>query len=276
MQKVPQSAQLAYETRGQGPLVILLHGLAASRRDWNWLLPELVAAGYSGCAVDLPGHGESLKPARTEMYHYDRLYQTVAEWLERCPASLLLVGHSLGGYISLRFAGEHPGRVRGLVLIDPMYAREQITWLLRPLSKQAALGELALRLAPGWFLKAAMIVEPRMAKCYQPPVRNQMVADLKRASPKIMHIVKGFKSLLPDAAQVQAPVLLLWGENDLTLAPASFPRLAQALPNVQTCAIPGSLHQPHRSHPEQTNPLIIKFLKGLSKEAAHDRATDTA
>ncbi|MBI3737910.1 MAG: alpha/beta fold hydrolase, partial [Chloroflexi bacterium] len=60
-------------SKGKGSPVILIHGLAASLHDWDFLLPELDKAGYAGYALDLLGHGESPKPDSRE-YEMDWLF----------------------------------------------------------------------------------------------------------------------------------------------------------------------------------------------------------
>jgi pimeloyl-ACP methyl ester carboxylesterase len=98
-----------YVSYGEGPPVILIHGMAASLQDWDEFIPSLVSRGYRAIALDLPGHGESVKPEEPQHYHVDALYATLRDWigslhLEGPP---LLVGHSLGGYLSLAYA-RHP------------------------------------------------------------------------------------------------------------------------------------------------------------------------
>ena len=57
-----------YEKQGDGPPAILIHGMGASLRQWDYLMPQLAAAGFSAYALDLPGHGDSLKPEAAEHY----------------------------------------------------------------------------------------------------------------------------------------------------------------------------------------------------------------
>ena len=52
-----------YEIKGDGPVMILLHGMSTSHKDWRLLWPELVKAGYRVVLADLLGHGDSAKPA---------------------------------------------------------------------------------------------------------------------------------------------------------------------------------------------------------------------
>ena len=87
-----------YVRRGRGSPVILAHGLAASLHDWDDLLPELEAAGFSGFALDLLGHGESYKPFSPHEYTVKKVFDHFSTWIDSLflQESLILVGHSLG------------------------------------------------------------------------------------------------------------------------------------------------------------------------------------
>jgi pimeloyl-ACP methyl ester carboxylesterase len=105
-----------YWVAGSGPPLILLHGLGESAHDWRWVIPAF-ALTYRVYALDMPGSGESAKPA----VNYTPAYLTrmVIGFLDALgigPA--LMIGHSLGGLIALRLAVYQPERVRALVLVD--------------------------------------------------------------------------------------------------------------------------------------------------------------
>jgi pimeloyl-ACP methyl ester carboxylesterase len=123
-----------YVCQGDGPPVILVHGIAASLSDWEFLSPELSSAGYCSYALDLLGHGESPKPDHDEHYHFLSLYQHLYDWIEglQLKAPPVLIGHSLGGFLCLNYALERPMSLQGLVLINPFYSRQQLSPALRP------------------------------------------------------------------------------------------------------------------------------------------------
>ena len=110
----------------------MIHGLAASLHDWDYLLPELVKAGYAGYALDLLGHGDSPKPD-VRGYQVDWLFDHFLFWLESLhfKQPSVLIGHSVGGYLALEFARRFPGQTRGLILIDPVYSLGQFPGFMR-------------------------------------------------------------------------------------------------------------------------------------------------
>jgi alpha-beta hydrolase superfamily lysophospholipase len=65
----------SYLTAGlQGEPVILVHGMAASYHDWDYLMPTLTSRGFGSFALDILRHGDSCKPHRSEQYTGENLY----------------------------------------------------------------------------------------------------------------------------------------------------------------------------------------------------------
>jgi pimeloyl-ACP methyl ester carboxylesterase len=248
--------------RGDGPPVLLIHGMAASLYDWEKLIPALAISGYRAYALDLLGHGESVKPEDVGQYRIEALFAYLKEWIDKLDLETppVLVGHSLGGYLSLVYAQSHPDKVRGLVLIDPLYSDSQLSPFMRLIRRRPALGVKAWRAIPDWVIHTVMGWEPATAFHFTPESRQQIVDDYKRAAPQILYITQFIPDLTPILPDINTPALILWGEKDLTLKPASFPRLAEALPNATSQSIQGCGHQPHIGKPEKVNQLVISFI----------------
>jgi pimeloyl-ACP methyl ester carboxylesterase len=240
----------------------LIHGLAASLYEWTGLIPELASHGFAAHALDLLGHGESAKPDNPRLYHVDSIYRHFQDWLDSLSLDSppILIGHSLGGYLSLVRAIRHPEAVRCLVLIDPYFDSGQLSLPLRLASRQPALGEKVVRAAPQWLIQAAMSLYPVTAAYFPRETRWRVADDCKRASPYFAYITYDIPDLTGSLLKVNVPVLVIWGERDQSLRPSSFPRLVQNLPNATGYPIPATGHQPHISKPELTNHLILEFL----------------
>lgn len=98
----------------QKPLVVLSHGIGGSSKSLSCLSPIF---SDKAVAYDFPGHGNAAAPKEYgPNIAYDTLCQVISSQQQQRP--LLLIGYSLGGYVSLRYAVEHPSRVAGLVLIS--------------------------------------------------------------------------------------------------------------------------------------------------------------
>ena len=255
-------SQINHAQLGEGPPVILLHGLAASLYNWQALLPELAAAGFQAFAPDLPGHGGSAWLEGPQAYRVERIYNELAAWMAglELKGPLRLVGHSLGGYISLQYALRHPGQIARLVLIDPFYSPAQLSRLLRPLLQRPRLGERAIRHVPSELIHTALGWDPTHNGDFTPAIRQQIADDYKRADPHIMYLLPSVSDLTAELEAVTMPVQVIWGKNDLTLDPRSFPRLVQALPDAHGHPIPRCGHQPHVGKPKLVNRLVVEFI----------------
>jgi pimeloyl-ACP methyl ester carboxylesterase len=262
MKRRNENDRLHYISQGDGPPALLIHGIAASCYDWESLLPELAGAGYRAYALDLPGHGESPKPDDVKFYLASAIYAELHAWIERQSfgQSLLLIGHSLGGYLALQYALDHQQDVRALVLIDPFYNLQQVTPILRRLSRRPEIGERVLSTVPEWLINAVMGLDPASVSRFSGTARQQIAADFKRASPHILHIPASTRDLTSELHRIYPPALVLWGEKDLTLSPPSFQKLVSLLPNARGCSLDGCGHQPHIGKPEVVNRLVLEFL----------------
>ncbi len=113
---------LSGEQAGEGPPVVLLHGLTATRRYVVMGSRLLERSGYRVIAYDARGHGHSTPaPAPTE-YHYEHLAEDLRAVLDALDAPrALLAGASMGALTALSFALAHPSRVAALGVITPAY-----------------------------------------------------------------------------------------------------------------------------------------------------------
>lgn len=258
--------ELHYITRGGGRPVILVHGIAASHSEWGHLIPDLAACGYHVYAPDLPGHGNSPKPGDAQYYQVESLLVQLETWIEslNLQEPPLLIGHSLGGYLGLAYARDHSGEVRGLVLINPLYSPRQLSPVLNLMRKRPQLGEKALRATPKWVIQALVHLDPSAATQFSPQIRQQIAADYKRASPNIVYLTQSLPDMTASLPLVKAPTLVIWGEKDLSLNPASFPELVKLLPNAAGCPIAGCGHQPHLCKHQEVNRLVLEFMNSAA------------
>lgn len=261
-------------SKGSGLPIVMIHGVAASLHDWDALTPALTAASYQTYAIDLPGHGESFKAANPNQYTPQAIYKDVETWIEslNLPAPFFIAGHSLGGYITLSYALDHPDKIRGLMLFAPWYTSEQIPHTLRYANRWPGLAEKLLFMAPLKIIQVLTGWDPITRLTFSEEARRQVALDYKRASPNVMNIPRITIDLYPLVHQLNVPVLVVWGENDLTLKPGSFPPLVKALPKARGYAVANAGHQPHIGNTAIVNPLVLDFLKSVTVDGdGHSR-----
>jgi 3-oxoadipate enol-lactonase len=123
---VGEAPALRGEAAGEGPPIVLCHGITATRRYVHHGSRALERAGHRVIAYDARGHGESDPAPPGEGYGYPWL----VEDLERVVAAevgegrFVLAGHSMGAHTAVAYALRHPDRLTGLVVIGPVYAGE--------------------------------------------------------------------------------------------------------------------------------------------------------
>ncbi len=261
-------------SRGHGSPVVLIHGLAASLHDWDMLVPLLVESGYSAHALDLLGHGESAKP-RKPAYEMAWLVDHFAGWLDGLKLSEppVLIGHSLGGYVALEYARRYPERVRGLILADPFYSNSQLPAVLRLAYAHPALSSFFMQHVPGWGIRLAIDIASlsmRHSKgglhALPEAVRAQSTLDYMQTAPATYAILKAELNLTPYLAAIQVPTLVLWGEGDHTLTPASFEELVRRLPQA-TGKSRRTGHVLHQAEADWFNQQVLRFLEKLKDDA---------
>lgn len=262
-----------YVQQGEGEPIILVHGLAASLHDWDDLLPELSTSGYAGYALDLLGHGESEKPRNVHDYTVEKAFVHFEDWVETLGRSepLTLVGHSLGGSLVLMYALRYPERVRALVLINPFFATEQLSPILRKMFHHQLINSSLIERTPYRVFRFLVdmtsfnyYIGHRESHVLPEHIRYQTALDYKRAASGIYNLPRTLPSLTVDLSHVTQPTLLLWGGRDQTLAPSSFQKLAKMLPNLKMShEFPICGHVPHQCHPADLNPIVLQFLKDI-------------
>ncbi len=268
-----------YFTAGNDGLpLVLLHGVSASALDWSWVLPKL-AARHRVYAPDFPGYGESAKPNRE--YTPEFLKQFVVDFLDALGIErAVLVGNSLGGLVSLRFALSRPEQVAALVLVDssglgyavnpalsqltlPLYGEAAIAWCQTPLgAKQRSWLRTSLLFArPSQVPDVWLEEQERMAQ--MPGFLKATVSSLRAQ----LNIFGQYQVLLDSLGQLQMPTLVVWGTDDLVLPKEQGQDAVSRLQQGHLALIPDCGHLPHIERPELFTDELSKFLAGVAFSA---------
>jgi len=259
--------KVAYITAGSGRPVLLLYGLGTTSETWGATIRTL-AKTRRIVAPDLWGHGDSGGSRRL------RKIEPLVEAVEALCDTLgvdatVVVVHSLGGLVAVRFALAHKDRVTKLALVDAGGIGREMSWLLR----------LASIPVVGWlvFSPATLVVKLYGWRAFNPPddVKISLLKSLHRS--RVTHISadavrRSVRSsaerlgpasesfLLPRLHEIEVPVIVYWGEQDRLFPVSQLDGLAEASPQVEVHLFPDVGHRPYAEIPELFNTLLGDFL----------------
>jgi pimeloyl-ACP methyl ester carboxylesterase len=259
---------IAIEASGEGPPLVLLHGIGTSRAVWRRALPEL-AARRRVLTLDLPGFGDS--PWERRGYELDAVAQAIAAALaEGAKPPFDLLGTSLGGAIALLLARRSPELVRRLVLAAPAGFAPRGPLLARAAGAvagpvlarrhllEAASGSATARL----LLLGPAVDDPRGLPAEDARLMLRACRGAGRLSEALAAVLRA--DLRPELERLHAPLGLIWGERDRMVPIATLEtivRLAPRRPVVERIA--GAGHVPQVERPVQFAAAVERVLARL-------------
>jgi pimeloyl-ACP methyl ester carboxylesterase len=250
---------LPYDEAGSGEVVLLLHAGVADRSMWREHLDWLAEAGFRAVALDLPGFGEAVVADGLQAPWND-----VLEALKRLAvARAVLVGNSLGAAVALRAAAVAPSAVSALVLISPPPLEPHPSPALR-----AAWDAENTALKRGDIDAAVAAVVAAWTQPHAPEALRDRVASMQRRAFELQ-VAAGEVQEAPDPlelhpeilADLQIPVLLATGEDDMVDFRDSAEQLAAVLPLAQLALIRGAGHLAPLEAPDEFKQLLLDFLR---------------
>ncbi len=250
----------AFATDGDGPPVVLVHGLGLNRHMWDG---QLAALGRRFFVVryDLLGHGDSDKPEGP--YRMERFVDQLSALIDGLKLdSCALVGFSLGGLIVQAFTLAHPGRVSALAILNSAHDRSDAerAAVLERVEQAARFGpeatvEAALE---RWFTPDFAARRPDVLD----RVRGWITANDPRVYPEIYRLMaEGDAALARPIAAIGCPTLVLTCEDDLGNTPEMARRMAALIPGARAEIIPRLRHMGLVEDPEGINSLLAPFLE---------------
>ncbi len=271
--------RVGFRKAGEGPLIVLLHGITSTSHVWVEVMAEL-ADRYTVVAPDLLGHGRSAKPRGD--YSLGAYASGGRDLLGMLGFERgTVVGHSLGGGIALQFAYQFPEYCERLVLVSSGGLGKEVHPLLRAATLPGS--ELVLPLiTPDWALRAGAVVGGALER-----------VGLK-AGPDLAEAARGYASLAdhgareafvhtlravidPRGQRVSAtdrlylaervPTLIVWGEED-PIIPAQHGRDArERIPGSRLVEIPGAGHWPQLDDPATFVSELTGFIETTEPHA---------
>lgn len=250
------SGRIAYVCRGQGPAVLLLHGLGSSSLDWQPQIEHL-ARHFRVYALDLRGHGQSA-PLRAPVSMAE-LAGDVADFIRALDIEpCVLVGISMGGMLTFQLLADHPELLRAAAVVNSAPSFPLDSWKIRA---QVWL-RLVLVRALGLPTLARLLAGKLFPKAEQQALREQLIERIagndRTSYLHAMRAIPGW-SALPRAAQADIPLLVVAGDRDYT--PLAYKRAyVGQLRNARLEVIEDSGHATPLDQPQRLNQLLQAFI----------------
>jgi pimeloyl-ACP methyl ester carboxylesterase len=261
-----------YVKAGNGPVLVLLHGILGSRRSWAELI-SLLEQDFTVIAPDLLGHGDSAKPRGDYSLgaHAGRLRDLLdALEVER----VTLVGHSLGGGVAMQFVWLFPQRCERLVLVSSGGLGRDVSPILRAPTLPGAEWVLPL-ISQSWLLRGGELLVgqlrhvglrsgPDLEELWRGYVslgdaetRRAFLATIRTVVDPGGQTVSALEWL---PALARTPTLLVWGARDRLIPVAHGVAAQQAIPGSRLEVFEQAGHLPHLSDPPRFAALLQDFV----------------
>jgi pimeloyl-ACP methyl ester carboxylesterase len=269
---------------GEGPPLVLVHGLGGSHLNWIHVAHRL-AERHRVVAIDLAGFGLTPPAGRkaTVQANQRLLDDFVAAISPNEPVGL--IGNSMGGLVSILQAAANPASAHALVLVNPalpladagavnVFTMQRLFVPLIPGVGEAAMSRYYARATPEQQLTqtlAAVTADPsslpthgRELNLEMIRLRKQMdwaVPSFLQASRSIAGVLVRRKAFRKTLAAIECPVLLIHGEEDAIVSPASAEWAIEQRPDWQFELLAGIGHVPQLEAPELFGDLVENFLR---------------
>jgi pimeloyl-ACP methyl ester carboxylesterase len=246
--RIKQEQDFQYFEAGEGPVLMLLHGLMGTLSNWEHVVTSF-SKDHKVVVPILPIYDSETKEKAT--------LEGLLEYLERFIdykgySDMVLTGNSLGGHLALMYTLRHPGNVKKLILTGSSGLYEN------------TMGNSFPRRGDYEFIRE------RVAYTFyqQEVVTKELVDevyDVVQSIPKSLRIVSLARSaqknnLSEHLHKISTPTLLIWGKNDTITPPETARQFSHLIPNSRLCYIDKCGHVPMMEQPRRFNTYMREFL----------------
>jgi pimeloyl-ACP methyl ester carboxylesterase len=255
--------EIAYRAMGAGPPVVLVHGTPSRSLVWRRVAPVL-ARRRRVVAFDLLGFGDSERHVEQDVSlvaHGEVLAELIEQLELDRPA---LVGHDIGGAIALRAHLIEEVPVAQLALIDAVVLAPWITPRTREMQSQVE------RWATDPELEATIVAHLRSAttRALAPDVFQGLFGQWEGEQGRALYLrnlaqfdERHTEEFEPRLASIEAPTLVVWGEQDAWLPVETSERVAARIPGAERVVIPGAGHFCMEDDPDRVAAELDAFLR---------------
>jgi pimeloyl-ACP methyl ester carboxylesterase len=271
----------AFVKMGQGPALLLLHGLGCDHRTWLPVIAAL-ARRYTVIAPDLLGHGRSAKPRAD--YSVGGYANGMRDLLTVLGIDkVTVVGHSFGGGVAMQFAYQYPERTERMILVAPGGLGRDVSPAIRAIT------------LPGFHQVMGVVTKPGLRQLTKAGLRSLAATGLSRARDydEVAEIVESFKDpkaraairhvvcavvdwrgqvvTMADRAYLTAamPMCVIWGTEDAVIPVRHAAVAAEIAPGATVEVIANAGHFPHKDHPQRFVNIVNDFIRATEPATYH-------
>jgi len=252
----------SYAEAGNGPALVLLHGIGSAARSWAPQFAGL-ADEFRVIAWDAPGYGGStpVTPERPDASDYAAALTRLLDGLG--VEHLHLVGHSLGTVTALRFARQHAKRVRSLTLASLSSGHARLSAQDQKRLRDARFTDLEALGPRGMAQKRA----PRLLSAGATPAQMQLVLEtMSSIDPDGFRQAVWMLSAADTAADLEQlpaplPVQIVYGDADVVTTPQSIAEVARSRPDAPVRVLAGAGHAVYLEQPERFNAIVRQWAQ---------------
>jgi pimeloyl-ACP methyl ester carboxylesterase len=267
---------------GEGPPVLLIHGYGDTADGWRRVVPGLLK-DHRVVAIDMPPFGRSSAPRSGKLLDfYGEFFPALLDELKLKRTTV--IGHSLGGAVSLRLAIQHPGRVERLGLVAPAGLGSAPPWWWHALTARA--------LWQGALSIPSPLTTPLVRRGLRTFLELRLVDNPRRFDEEISHLVQMHGTgrdlklllaaghacidsysgtLLEESLALDIPLWMLWGRGDGLVPSVHARAFERAHPEAEVHVLDDCGHYPHIELPLRFNTLLSRWLNTTAPQVRKAR-----
>ncbi len=252
-QTLVKGIKVNFKVAGKGQPVLLLHGWGASSDSWKKIIEILARENFKVFCPDLPGFGETKAPKETWGVS-DYVDWTLKFMESQKLEKVILLGHSFGGRISIKFANYYPQKIKSLILCDSAGLKIEPS-----LKRKLVLGFVGfIKLITGiTFLRK---LREEFKELFYFTISS---TDYAQANIQMREVMKRViaEDLFRYLSGIKNKTLIVWGGKDKTVPVSHAHVLDKEIKNSKLEIIKNVGHSPHLKAPEELGAIILNFLK---------------
>ena len=261
--KLHHGYEMHYLEEGKGPPVVWVHGSGPGVNAYSNFAPNykvIAAAGYRSVMPDMIGFGWSSKPTGID-YTLELFVQSLREFLDQLEIRRsILIGNSLGGAISMKFAIDHPERVEKLVLMGPGGIESRETYFKMP-----GIQKMVSQFTGAGFDRKGLKGLLELLS-YDPKfVTDELVEErfnVLQTQPKDVLGRMIIPDLSPELWKIRCPVLGFWGVEDQFCPSSGYEKILRAVADSRFIMYSHVGHWAMIERAADFNRYVLEFLQG--------------